>query len=96
MATYASGDVQGCHARAINIIDKIQTRTPDARLVFVGDAVNRGPQSLAMLRLVRELGDRAEMVRGNHDLHLLAVSIGIRKPGRGDTLDDILSAPDCA
>ena len=96
MTTYAIGDVQGCHARAINIIDKIQTRTPDARLVFVGDAVNRGPQSLAMLRLVRESSDRAEMVLGNHDLHLLAVSIGIRKPGRGDTLDDILSAPDCA
>jgi len=96
MTTYAIGDIQGCHARAIDLIDKIQTRTPDARLVFVGDAVNRGPQSLAMLRLVRELGDRAEMVLGNHDLHLLAVSIGIRRPGRGDTLDDILSAPDCA
>jgi bis(5'-nucleosyl)-tetraphosphatase (symmetrical) len=95
MTTYAIGDIQGCHARAIDLIDKIQTRTPDARLVFVGDAVNRGPQSLATLRLVRELGERAEMVLGNHDLHLLAVSIGIRKPGRGDTLDDILSAPDC-
>ena len=96
MTTYAIGDIQGCHASAIKLIDTIQTRTADARLVFVGDAVNRGPQSLAMLRLVRELGDQAEMVLGNHDLHLLAVSVGIRKPGRGDTLDDILAAPDCA
>jgi bis(5'-nucleosyl)-tetraphosphatase (symmetrical) len=94
MTTYAIGDIQGCQARAIELIDKIRLRTPDARLIFVGDAVNRGPQSLAMLRQVRALGDSAQLVLGNHDLHLLAVSCGIRKPGRGDTLDDILAAPD--
>lgn len=95
MSTYAIGDIQGCHGRALALISKIRSRTPDARFVFVGDAVNRGPQSLAMLREVRALGDSASMVLGNHDLHLLAVSQGIRKPGRSDTLDDILGAPDC-
>ena len=94
MTTYAIGDIQGCHSRALALISKIRSRTADARFIFVGDAVNRGPQSLAMLREVRALGDDADMVLGNHDLHLLAVANGIRKPGRGDTLDDILSAPD--
>jgi bis(5'-nucleosyl)-tetraphosphatase (symmetrical) len=95
MSTYAIGDIQGCHARALALISKIRSRTPEARLVFVGDAVNRGPQSLSMLREVRALGDSAELVLGNHDLHLLAVSLGIRKAGRSDTLDEILAAPDC-
>ena len=94
MTTYAIGDIQGCHARALALIEKIRSRTPNARFVFVGDAVNRGPESLPMLREVRALGDSADMVLGNHDLHLLAVANGIRKPGRSDTLDDILSAPD--
>ncbi len=94
MTTYAIGDIQGCHSRALALISKIRSRTPDAHFIFVGDAVNRGPQSLAMLREVRALGDSADMVLGNHDLHLLAVANGIRKPGRGDTLDDILAAPD--
>jgi bis(5'-nucleosyl)-tetraphosphatase (symmetrical) len=95
MSTYAIGDIQGCQARANDLIDKIRSRTSQARLLFAGDAVNRGPESLAMLRQIRALGDSAEMVLGNHDLHLLAVSIGIRKPGRSDTISEILAAPDC-
>jgi bis(5'-nucleosyl)-tetraphosphatase (symmetrical) len=92
--TYAIGDIQGCQARASELIDKIRARTSAPRLLFAGDAVNRGPQSLAMLRQIRALGDSAEMVLGNHDLHLLAVSAGIRAPGRSDTIADILAAPD--
>jgi bis(5'-nucleosyl)-tetraphosphatase (symmetrical) len=94
MTTYAIGDIQGCQSRAADLITQIHTRTRSPRLLFAGDAVNRGPESLAMLRQVRALGDSAEMVLGNHDLHLLAVSIGIRKPGRGDTISDIVDAPD--
>jgi bis(5'-nucleosyl)-tetraphosphatase (symmetrical) len=92
--TYAIGDIQGCQARASELIDKIRARTSVPRLLFAGDAVNRGPQSLAMLRQICALGDSAEMVLGNHDLHLLAVSAGIRAPGRSDTIADILAAPD--
>lgn len=62
--------------------------------VFVGDLVNRGPQSLETLRHLVRLGDRVRVVLGNHDLHLLAAANGIRAPGRGDTIDAILSAPD--
>src|SRR5690349_1179902 len=94
-ATYAIGDIQGCQARAAELIDKIHARAARPRLLFVGDAVNRGPESLQMLRQVRSLGESAEMVLGNHDLHLLAVACGIRRPGRGDTIGDILDAPDC-
>lgn len=88
---YAIGDVQGCLASLHQLLRKIPS---DARLVFVGDLVNRGPDSLATLRFVRRQGDRATCILGNHDLHLLAVAAGIRAPGRGDTLDEILAAPD--
>jgi bis(5'-nucleosyl)-tetraphosphatase (symmetrical) len=63
-------------------------------LWFVGDLVNRGPQSLETLRFVKGLGPRAVTLLGNHDLNLLAVAEGVRKPHRGDTNDGILSAPD--
>lgn len=88
---YAIGDVQGCLASLLQLLRKIPA---EARLVFVGDLVNRGPDSLATLRFVRRLGGRATCVLGNHDLHLLAVAAGIRAPGRGDTLAEVLAAPD--
>jgi bis(5'-nucleosyl)-tetraphosphatase (symmetrical) len=94
MKTFVIGDLQGCHPRASDLVTRIQDDTPDARFIFVGDIVNRGPASLATLKLVRSLGDRARMVLGNHDLHLLAVANGIRRAHRTDTLDDILAAPD--
>lgn len=94
METFAIGDVQGCAAELALLLERIEAASPRARLVFVGDLVNRGPESLRTLRQVMALGERARVVLGNHDLHLLAVSQGIRPPGRGDTLDDILQAPD--
>lgn len=94
METFAIGDVQGCAGELERLLEHIDGVSPGARLVFVGDLVNRGPASLRTLRLIRSLGERARTVLGNHDLHLLAVAQGIRPPGRGDTLDDILQAPD--
>jgi len=91
--TFALGDLQGCASSLTALLEKLP---PHARLRFVGDLVNRGPASLATLRRLRGLGSRAESVLGNHDIHLLAVSIGVRKKGKSDTLDDILSAPDRA
>jgi bis(5'-nucleosyl)-tetraphosphatase (symmetrical) len=89
----AIGDVQGC-------LDELQAllarAPPSERIVFVGDLVNRGPQSLATLRFIRGLGARAVAVLGNHDLHLLAVDAGIRPQHKGDTFDEILAAPDRA
>lgn len=92
--TYAIGDLQGCRSKLTELLDRIHAVCATPRLIFVGDLVNRGPESLATLREVRALGDTANVVLGNHDLHLLAVANGIRKPHRSDTLDDILNAPD--
>ncbi len=94
MAIYAVGDIQGCYDELQRLLDHLQFDPADDQLWFVGDVVNRGPQSLESLRFVRELGNSAIMVLGNHDLHLLAVSEGIRPLKRRDTLEDILSAPD--
>ena len=91
---YAIGDLQGCDQQLQNLIELIEATTPDARFLFVGDLINRGPASLTTLRRIRNLGDRAQTVLGNHDLHLLAVSQGIRPLHTTDTLHDILIAPD--
>jgi bis(5'-nucleosyl)-tetraphosphatase (symmetrical) len=94
MSTYAIGDVQGCYDALRKLLDRIAFDPARDTLWLVGDLVNRGPQSLATLRFVRSLGERAVTVLGNHDLHLLVVAAGVRKPHRGDTLDEILHAPD--
>jgi bis(5'-nucleosyl)-tetraphosphatase (symmetrical) len=94
MATYAIGDLQGCFDSLQQLIAEIGYRAAEDRLWFVGDLVNRGPQSLEILRFVRSLGDRAISVLGNHDLHLLMVAEGCAKPHRKDTFDEILTAPD--
>lgn len=96
MATYAIGDIQGCHAAFARLLEAIDFAPSRDRLWLVGDLVNRGPQSLAVLRQVKALGAAAVTTLGNHDLHLLAVAEGFRKPHRGDTLDEILEAPDRA
>ncbi len=95
MDTFAIGDLQGCAADLDRLVDRIDALSPGASLVFVGDLVNRGPESLRTLRTVKGMGDRARTVLGNHDLHLLAVWQGVRNPGRSDTINEILSAPDC-
>jgi bis(5'-nucleosyl)-tetraphosphatase (symmetrical) len=87
----AIGDVQGCLDSLRALLDRAP---PDAPLLFVGDLVNRGPQSLPALRVVKALGSRATVLLGNHDLHLLAVDAGIRPQRDDDTLDEILAAPD--
>lgn len=91
MPRYAIGDIQGCHAALLRLLDRLPA---DALLWLTGDLVNRGPDSVATLRVVRDMGDRARTVLGNHDIHLLAVAAGVRKPGRQDTLDELLQAPD--
>jgi bis(5'-nucleosyl)-tetraphosphatase (symmetrical) len=94
MAVYAIGDVQGCYSALMKLLDRIDFNPERDRLWFTGDLVNRGPQSLEVLRFVKSLGNSALSVLGNHDLHLLAVAAGVARPGKHDTLDAILSAPD--
>ena len=94
MGTYAIGDLQGCYAELNQLLERIDFDSRVDRLWFCGDLVNRGPDSLSCLRFVRELGESAATVLGNHDLHLLAVAAGHVKQRKRDTLDAILAAPD--
>lgn len=94
MSRHALGDVQGCCGELRALLTRIGFSADRDRLWFVGDLVNRGPRSLEVLRFVRDLGDNAIVVLGNHDLHLLAVACGARPARRSDTLDEILGAPD--
>jgi bis(5'-nucleosyl)-tetraphosphatase (symmetrical) len=94
MATYAIGDLQGCFDALQELLAEIGFRESDDQLWFVGDLVNRGPQSLEILRFVKALGERAISVLGNHDLHLLMVAEGHAKQHRQDTLGAVLAAPD--
>jgi bis(5'-nucleosyl)-tetraphosphatase (symmetrical) len=92
---YAIGDIQGCASELRALLARLRFSVDRDRLWLVGDLVNRGPQSLEVLRLVRDLGDAAITVLGNHDLHLIACALGARtRPSSGDTLDEVLEAPD--
>lgn len=94
MTTYAIGDIQGCQPQMQELLEIIEKESSGAKLLFAGDLVNRGPNSLETLRQVKNLGDRAVTVLGNHDLHLLAVAAGHQKMKPGDSIAPILNAPD--
>ena len=94
MATYAIGDVQGCYQQLKKLLTKIQFNADKDELWFTGDLINRGPESLQTLRYIRSLRDNTSIVLGNHDLHFLATAFHHKKPGRKDTLDELLNAPD--
>src|SRR3984957_2938699 len=94
MALYAIGDVQGCDAELGALLAALRFRADRDQLWFVGDLVNRGPDSLAVLRRIRALGAAATVTLGNHDLHLLAVAAGCARIRSDDTLAEILAAPD--
>ncbi len=104
MVTYAIGDIQGCEHTFVRLLERLRAAgdfdPARDRLWLVGDLVNRGPRSLAVLRRVHALaqpgalGERLTCVLGNHDLHLLACAANVARPRRGDTLDAVLAAPD--
>ena len=94
MSLYCIGDLQGCNAALQALLEKIDFSPSRDTVYLLGDLVNRGPDSLGTLRCLAALGDSAQCLLGNHDLHLLAVWQGVRQPGRRDTLDALLQAPD--
>jgi len=94
MATYAIGDIHGCLETLRRLLDRIDWDPERDRLWLVGDLVNGGPDSLGVLRWVRERSDRTVTVLGNHDLHLLAVAAGEAPNRPEDTFGRLLEAPD--
>jgi bis(5'-nucleosyl)-tetraphosphatase (symmetrical) len=90
---YLIGDLQGCCDPLEHLLATLDFSPSRDRIHLLGDLVNRGPQSLPVLQRLESLGDAARCALGNHDLHLLAVAHGVRKPGKGDTLDAILADP---
>ena len=94
MALYLIGDVQGCDEALQRLLEKIDFSASRDSVVLLGDLVNRGPESAAVLRRVHALGNAANALLGNHDLHLLGIAHGARKAGRADTLAPLLAAAD--
>ncbi|MBI5919643.1 MAG: symmetrical bis(5'-nucleosyl)-tetraphosphatase [Nitrosomonadales bacterium] len=94
MATYAIGDIQGCGDELKRLLEVCRFDPVQDKLWLVGDLVNRGPDSLGVLRLVKSLGDAAVTVLGNHDISLLALAEGLGRSHPGDTMGNVLNAPD--
>ncbi len=94
MPTYAVGDIQGCYEEFDELLERLVFDPGRDRLWIVGDLVNRGPNSLEVVRRVRAMGDAATVVLGNHDLHLLAIRYGGHTPSPGDTFTDLLTVSD--
>jgi bis(5'-nucleosyl)-tetraphosphatase (symmetrical) len=95
MSIYAIGDVQGCYDELMSLLDCINYDNNSDILWFAGDIVNRGPDSLSVLRFIHSLKNKAVVVLGNHDLHLLALYFNCSSPSKKDTLCDVLQASDC-
>ncbi len=94
MALYLIGDVQGCDAPLGRLLEAISYSPSRDTLYVLGDLVNRGPASAAVLRRLMSYGNSAQCLLGNHDLHLLACAHGVRQPHGGDTIQDVLEASD--
>ncbi|MDW5442796.1 symmetrical bis(5'-nucleosyl)-tetraphosphatase [Polaromonas sp. SM01] len=94
MALYLIGDLQGCNDALQRLLHKLDFSASRDTVYILGDLVNRGPDSLGVLRSLYALGDAAQCLLGNHDLNLLGIRQGLRKPHRGDTVQEVLDAPD--
>ena len=94
MALYCIGDLQGCNDPLQRLLRKIDFSPSRDTLYVLGDLVNRGPDSLAVLRSLQPLGDAAQCLLGNHDLNLLGIRHGLRKPHKNDTVQQVLDATD--
>ncbi len=94
MATWVIGDIHGCWQTLTKLLERIEWKPESDCLWLVGDLVNRGPSSIDVLRWAHDNRDRVTPVLGNHELHMLARSVGVAKTREEDTLDEMFSAPD--
>jgi len=92
MATYVIGDVQGCYDELIKLLQKIGFDKQKDKLIFAGDLINKGPESLKTINYIMSLGSAAEAVLGNHEILFLAVSYNFFPNSNKNTFDDILKA----
>ena len=95
MSTFAIGDIQGCYREFRLLLDAMGFNPDQDNLWLVGDLINRGPDNRKVVDFVMSLGDRVCCVLGNHDLHFVAVASGLQYPSPSDTLEDLLTSPDC-
>lgn len=91
MTTYAVGDIQGCYSALAKGLERVNFDQSKDTLLCVGDLVNRGPDSLKVIKLLKSLENQCLTVLGNHDIHLLSMIYGIRKPKHLDSVHDILN-----
>ena len=94
MARYVVGDIQGCYEGLCRLLDAVKFDPARDTLYTVGDLIARGEDSLSTIRLLRSLGTQFKAVLGNHDLHFLAVSQGLKKAKANDKLDTLLNCPE--
>lgn len=94
MTTYVVGDLHGCADEFTRLLSKLKFDAKRDKLWLTGDLINRGPRSVEALRMVRDMGDAAVTVLGNHDLHLLGCWAGVRSARNGDTVNEVLDAAD--
>ncbi len=92
MANYAIGDVQGCFLELKGLLDLINFDPSHDKLWFVGDLINRGPDSLRTIEFIYGIKDSCHIVLGNHDMHFLAIADDLRKPFKEDTLNELLQS----
>lgn len=95
MSTYLIGDIHGCYHEFCALLDQVKFDSASDELWLTGDLVARGPDSLAVLRKVKSLGNAVRLVLGNHDLHILAVYAGISRNKPKDHLSELLDSDDC-
>jgi len=93
VSLYLIGDIQGCYGELEALLRKVKFSPAKDQIWFAGDLVARGPNSLETLEFVKSLGQSAKLVLGNHDIHLLAIAAGLKRPKKSDQLDPLLNAP---
>ena len=92
MANYIVGDIQGCFDELKLLLEQVNFEREKDTLWLAGDLVARGPKSMETLDFVISLGRAAKTVLGNHDLHLLAVSLGMFTPKKKDKTAPIIES----
>lgn len=94
MSNLLIGDIHGCYNEFMRVLEKADFNNNDT-IWLTGDLVARGPNSLDVLRFVKNHSNQIRLTLGNHDIHLLAVYAGITKNHKKDHINQILTAPDC-